>query len=46
MVLLLSMLLPAVGDVVGDRAWLWTHPAGFHDNYFTHAPFSDEPPGT
>ena len=43
---LLSLLLPAGGDVVSDRAWLWTHPAGFHDNYFTHAPFSDAPPGT
>ena len=45
--LLLSLSLPpACSDVVADRAWLWTHPAGFHDNYFTHAPFTSAPPGT
>ena len=38
----------AAGSVVtvADRAWLWTHPTGFHDNYFTHAPFTAAAPGT
>ena len=55
-VLLLPLLATVTGPtpnppsaapvVLADRAWLWTHPAGFHDNYFTHAPFTDAPPGT
>ena len=47
--LLLSLLLPTPTSssvVVADRAWLWTHPTGFHDNYFTHAPFTSAAPGT
>ena len=24
----------ATGETVGDRLWMWAHPAGFHDNYF------------
>ena len=48
--LLPAMLLllpnPASNTVLVDRAWLWTHPTGFHDNYFTHAPFISAAPGT
>ena len=25
----------ARGETVGDRLWMWAHPAGFHDNYFS-----------
>ena len=24
----------AAAETVGDRLWMWAHPAGFHDNYF------------
>ena len=26
---------PALAETVGDRLWMWAHPAGFHDNYFS-----------
>jgi hypothetical protein len=42
--MLLTSLLPALAmaagdfvysaETVGDRLWMWAHPAGFHDNYF------------
>ena len=25
------------GETVGDRLWMWAHPAGFHDPYFSAA---------